>query len=208
MTTTFSPLQCFRASNLLTFASLAAGLVAIGCAAGGNADAAGALIAAAVVFDTFDGRFARLFRRNDFQKAIGVQLDSLSDAIAFGLAPSVCAALILWRPGHAAATGIQEALWSISALAFAASAVARLAFYNVTSDRIDGFVGLPAPVAALVWATILLLQPGIALSAVVLSVMAAAMVLPLRIPRPSGLAFAAFVCWPLIVIAGHVARST
>ena len=93
----------------------------------------------------------------------------------------------------------------MSVFFFVACAVSRLAFYNVSHEQTDGFIGLPAPVAALVWATVLLLNPGTAASIAVFTTTAVAMVLPLPIPRPHGLALAAFVCWPVLVIALHVA---
>ena len=211
MTAGASPLRCFHASNALTYASLLASVGAVGCAFQGKPGASGALIALAVILDTFDGRFAGLFCRSATQRAIGVQLDSLSDAVSFGIAPAVCMAVLRWRPASdglsAASAGLSPALemllWT-SVFAFAACAITRLAFYNVTHEQTDGFVGLPAPVAALVWATVLLLNPGAAASTAVFFITAAAMVLPLPIPRPQGLAFAAFVCWPLALIAAHI----
>ena len=82
-----SPLGAFHRANALTYVSLMTSIGAIAEAFHGSASAAGALIAAAVIADTFDGRFARLFQRSNGERALGVQLDSLSDAIAFGIAP-------------------------------------------------------------------------------------------------------------------------
>ena len=195
-----SPLRAFHASNALTYVSLAAGIGAIAVAALGNRSAAGALIAMSVMADTFDGRFAGLFRRTAVQREVGVQLDSLSDAIAFGIAPAVCmgALRIDWRS--------PDIFW-LSAFAYAACAITRLAFYNVTHEQTEGFIGLPAPVAALVLATALVFDPGLATSVALFTTTAAAMVLPLPIPRPRGIGIAAFTCWPLVLIAGHIARA-
>jgi CDP-diacylglycerol--serine O-phosphatidyltransferase len=203
MTAPASPLHAFHASNLLTYASLVTGVGAIAVAARGNRSAAGALIAMSVVADTFDGRFAGFFRRTAMQREVGVQLDSLSDAIAFGIAPAVCIAALRvdwWRP---AAAGI---FW-FSAFAYAACAITRLAFYNVTHEQTEGFIGLPVPVAALILATALVFDAGIATSVALFITTAAAMVLPLPIPRPRGIGLAAFTCWPLVLIAGHIARA-
>ena len=211
MTASASPLRCFHPGNLLTYASLLAALGAIACAGQRSPGLAGALIAVAVILDTFDGRFARLFARDEDQRAIGGQLDSLVDAVSFGVAPAMCMLLLRWRPASAgpstASVGL-EVLWWVSVFVFVACAVSRLAFYNVSHEKTEGFIGLPAPVAALIWATVLLLNPGIAASTAVFTTTAVAMVLPLSIPRPQGLALAAFVCWPVLVIALHVARST
>ena len=201
-----SPLRCFHPSNLLTYGSLFASVAAIAAAAQNNRGAAGALVAAAVILDTFDGRFARRFQRSMPERALGGQLDSLVDAVAFGLAPAMCVVALRWTRDSTGLSSV-ELFWWTSVFAFVACAVSRLAFYNVTHEQVDGFIGLPAPVAALIWATALLLNPGLAPSAAVFALSAAAMVLPFPIPRPGGLAFAAFVCWPVVVIAAHVVVS-
>jgi CDP-diacylglycerol--serine O-phosphatidyltransferase len=197
-----SPLRAFQAANALTYASLCAAIGAIGCAIGGRAAEAGACIALAVIADTFDGRFARGFVRDNWQRAFGVQLDSLCDAIAFGVAPVVCASVLV--TGIDRGTPLLSILWWSSAAAYAACAVTRLAFYNLTHDSSAGFVGLPVPVAALLWATALLFAPGAAASIALFATTAAAMVLPLPIPRPTGLGLAAFACWPLAVLVVSV----
>lgn len=202
MTPLACPLRAFHASNLLTYASLVAGVGAIAFGAGGNRSAAGALIAMSVVADTFDGRFAGLFRRTAMQRLVGVQLDSLSDAIAFGIAPAVCMAALRVDGRQPAPDGI---FW-FSVFVYAACAITRLAFYNVAHEQTEGFVGLPVPVAALILATALTFAPGIATSVALFITTAALMVLPLPIPRPRGIGLAAFTCWPLVLIAWHVAR--
>ncbi len=89
-----SPAGAFHRANALTYGSLLAGVMAIGASLAGRSGLAGALIALAVIADTFDGRFARMFVRSPSERDFGVQLDSLSDAIAFGIAPSVCLAAL------------------------------------------------------------------------------------------------------------------
>ena len=198
-----SPLRCFHPSNLLTYGSLLSSVAAIAFAAQARPGMSGALIALAVILDTFDGRYARMFARSEYQRAVGGQLDSLSDAIAFGAAPAMCV-VALRLTSDAVAPPIIGLTWWVSVFAFLVCAISRLAFFNVTHEHTDGFIGLPAPVAALLWSTVLLLEPGDAASAAVFAVAAAAMVMPLRIPRPTGPAFAAFVAWPLLVIAAHL----
>lgn len=195
---TGSPLAAFHRSNLLTYASLVSAIAAMAAAARGTAWAAGALVALSVIADTFDGRFARLFDRTAMERSFGMQLDSLSDAIAFGVTPCVCMALLATGLDGWAALG-----WWVAVAIFAGCAITRLAFYNVTNDTAEGFVGMPAPVAALVWSSALLLNPGPLASAFVLLVTAVAMVAPLPFPRPSGAGLAAFVAWPLVVLGMH-----
>ena len=189
-----SPLDAVHPSNALTYASLAAGFAAIAAALDGTTAGAGALVALAVLFDTFDGRFARLFARNEIQRQVGVQLDSLADAIAFGAAPVIC-------------TWLVSGPWFATSVLYAACAITRLAFYNVSHEQREGFVGLPVPLAALIWSTVLLWQSTAALTTIVAAVTAVAMVLPIPVPRPRGVGLAAFACWPLIVGVLHVVRA-
>jgi CDP-diacylglycerol--serine O-phosphatidyltransferase len=196
-----SPLGAFHRANALTYMSLLASIAAIAAAFRGSAPNAGALIAVAVIADTFDGRFARMFARSAGERALGVQLDSLSDAIAFGIAPSLCMALLapvgsVWM----------EVAWWTGAFAFAAAAITRLAFYNVTQDETHGFIGLPVPVAALIWSSVLLTSPGGGIATVLMLTTAAAMVAPLPVPRPSGYGLAVFAAWPVVVVVLHALR--
>lgn len=192
------PLAPFHRSNALTYVSLVAAIAAMAGAARGSVAAAGALIAVSVVADTFDGKFARLFTRTDEQRALGIQLDSLSDAIAFGAAPCVCMTLL------APVTGWLAPLWWSAFAVFAACAISRLAFFNLTHDDVSGFVGVPVPVAALIWSSLLLFDLTPITSLVALLATGLAMVLPVSLPRPSGAGLALFVLWPITVIAVHL----
>ena len=208
-----SPAEPFDRRNLLTYVSLLCGVGAVAAAGGGRAWTAGLAIAVAVIADTFDGRFARRFGSDPRRNALGAELDSLSDAIAFGIAPPLCSVLLLNAGDDA--TGI--ALW-IAVFVHAACAISRLASYNV--DAIlqrpapppappkprrgeGGFTGIPVPLAALIWSTALLVQPSAAVTLGVILVTAAAMVLPIRIPRPTGVGLAVFALWPLAVAILH-----
>ena len=199
---TASPAACFHPANLLTYASLLSGVAAIAAAAHGSAAGAGTFVALSVVADTFDGRFARRFRRTETQQAFGGYLDSLSDAVAFGTVPAVC--LVLLMPS--APSPLLLVTWWLAVGAYATCTITRLGFYHLPQNGSAGFVGLPAPVAALIWATALLLQPGWPASLVLLAALAGAMVMPFRIPRPSGAGLVLFVSWPLMVIGAHALR--
>jgi CDP-diacylglycerol---serine O-phosphatidyltransferase len=194
-----SPASAFHAANLMTYLSLASGLAAVASALGGNSAAAGALLALAALADTFDGRFARLLRRKPDQQALGVQLDSLSDAVSFGVAPVVSMAVLLTRE-----TGPVGIWWWSAATFYTACAVTRLAHFNVSREATEGFVGLPAPVAALIWSSILLMLPTPPVGAAIALVTGCAMVAPLRIPRPTGAGLVLFALWPVSLIAAHL----
>jgi phosphatidylserine synthase len=189
-----SPAGSFHASNLLTYLGLLAAILAMGGAMQGRAPVAGALIALAVIADTFDGLFARRFRRDDAQRAFGAQIDSLSDAMAFGIAPVICSGLLLWQGPVAVAAGF----------AYAACAITRLAYFNLHHGGQRGFIGIPVPVAALIWSTALLFSPSATTQTAVIAACAVLMVAPLKIPRPSGLGLIVFALWPLAVAGAHL----
>lgn len=112
------------------------------------------LIFLAMLFDMLDGSAARLTNQtSDF----GAQLDSLCDAISFGVAPAFLM-LKLTHPDHHLLESIAKApfdyhpriLWAIAVL-FMVCAILRLARFNVETDEEDShsaFSGLPSPAAA------------------------------------------------------------
>lgn len=129
--------------NLLTLASLCAGLTAIRFAFEGNFETAVRLILLAGVLDGLDGRLARLLKS---QSEIGAELDSLADFVNFGVAPVLV--VYLW--------GLQDMrseAW-IAILVFAVCCVTRLARFNVDSRAGEPeapksfFTGVPSPAGA------------------------------------------------------------
>ena len=196
-----APVYDLHPSNLLTYASLLGGLGAIAAARGfGSVAVAGALLALAALADTFDGRFARRFTRNERQDHLGRELDSLVDGIVFGLAPVVVLEVL---PGRA--SGLSEMLWWAAAFFYVLAAVTRLSFYNVEGDR-AGFVGLPTPAAALIWSTCLLWPSPPWLVPALFVGVGAAMIWPVAIPRPRGAGLATFALWAVSLVTLHAAR--
>jgi len=94
------------------------------------------LVVVAGLFDLLDGLMARLTNAED---PFGVQLDSLSDVVSFGVAPSVLV--------YAYALDAFDPLGAIVAALPALCGSVRLARYNMNaeSDEKDGFEGLPIP---------------------------------------------------------------
>jgi CDP-diacylglycerol--serine O-phosphatidyltransferase len=183
-------------SNAVTYGSLACGVAAL-AAARGNAALCGLLLAVAVLLDTFDGRFARAFRAKA-DAELGAQLDSLVDAIVFGIAPIVCATVTFGADG----TGV---VWWVAGFVYAACAVTRLAFYNAVRQE-NGFIGLPAPVAALFWSSAFLFEPRPATLIIVALASSVAMIAPVRVPRPTGAGLVLFVAWPVALIIVQAVR--
>jgi CDP-diacylglycerol--serine O-phosphatidyltransferase len=196
-----APVHDIDVSNLLTYASLTAAVGAIASARAADGPAlAGALLAVAALADTFDGRFAHVFTRSERQRRIGRDLDSLADIVAFGVAPVAVSASL--APPESA---VPAFIWWTAACAYVLAAATRLSFYNCGDDD-AGFIGLPTPVAALIWATCLLLTPSPSVVAALFVVVGAAMVSPLAIPRPRGLALAAFALWPAALVVLNASR--
>jgi len=148
--------------NLFTTIALFAGFYAIVQAMSGRFEQAAMAIFIAMVFDTLDGRVARLTRT---QSAFGAEYDSLSDMVSFGVAPALV--VYVWALKDFA--GMQTVAWLgpwlttklgwIAAFIYCACAALRLARFNTTLDVADKrfFQGLPSPAAAcvvagLVWA--------------------------------------------------------
>lgn len=129
--------------NLLTTAALFAGFYSIVAAMKGHFDSAAIAIFVAMVADGLDGRVARL---TNTQSAFGAQYDSLSDMVAFGIAPALV--VYSWSLFHLGKFG-----W-LAAFLFAAATALRLARFNTqVSDKVY-FQGLPCPSGAGIMASI------------------------------------------------------
>ena len=132
------------APNAVTALALCSGLTGVRFAISGEWERAAGAIIIAGVLDGLDGRIARLLKG---QSKFGEQLDSLSDVIAFGVAPALI--MFLWSLKDVPRYG-----W-IFALALAVCMAFRLARFNSQIDDVDqprksaGFLtGVPAPAAA------------------------------------------------------------
>jgi len=109
------------------------------------------LVFLAMVFDMLDGRAARWAKQTS---EFGAQLDSLCDAISFGVAPAVI--LVKFSPSFH-----PRLLWAIAVL-FVVCAILRLARFNVETDEEDtheNFSGLPSPAAAGTVASFMIAYP-------------------------------------------------
>lgn len=134
--------------NLFTTAALFSGFYAIVSAMNGNFSHAAIAIFVAMVLDGLDGRVARL---TNTQSAFGAEYDSLSDMVAFGVAPALVA--FTWALADLGKVG-----W-IFAFIYVAGAALRLARFNTHIGSADKryFTGLASPsaaglVAGMVWA--------------------------------------------------------
>ena len=195
-----APIHDLHVSNLLTYLSLACAVGAIAAARADNLPVAGLAIAAAAIADTFDGRFARRFPRSARQAQIGHELDSLVDVAAFGVAP-----VIVVSAGFGGDWGVVLGSWMAGAL-YLLAAVTRLAFYGVEQDGAR-FVGAPAPAAALLCVTSLLMPAPQWAAAWPLVAGGVLMVAPIAIRRPGPIGVATFATWALTLAGALGSRA-
>ncbi len=123
--------------NLLTTAALFAGFYAVVAAMRGLFDTAAIAIFVAMIADGLDGRVARL---TNTQSAFGAQYDSLSDLVAFGVAPALV--LYSWSLSSLGKLG-----W-VAAFIYVAATALRLARFNVQVSDKQNFQGIPSTLAA------------------------------------------------------------
>jgi CDP-diacylglycerol--serine O-phosphatidyltransferase len=130
-------------------------------------DNASRAIGWAILFDTLDGRIARLTKTTT---EIGIQFDSIADVLTFGIAPAVL--IYAWGYGSAFPEGSQlhQLGWFLSFMFLICGAL-RLARFNVQATRprtlaegsakVDkkSFLGLPIPAAAGLLAAIVHFAP-------------------------------------------------
>src|SRR3984885_4837120 len=150
----------FLLPSLFTVANLLCGYYAVVASLVGGAnefDRAAKAIGLAILFDSMDGRVARMTGTNT---EFGVQLDSLADVWRFGIAPAVMA--YAWGVRGLADLGgtrlrqLSEFGW-VCCLAFLICCAWRLARFNVQGMAPGSskyFVGMPTPAAAAVIASI------------------------------------------------------
>ncbi|MBQ7090430.1 MAG: CDP-alcohol phosphatidyltransferase family protein [Clostridia bacterium] len=124
--------------------------------------------------DAFDGKVARTKKnRTDMERNFGIQLDSLSDVVAFGVLPACIGVAMLQTSNLPAALG-ELGIWGLIItvliyavlMAYILAALIRLAFFNVMEEErtktetepIKYYTGLPVTSAALIFPTVALLR--------------------------------------------------
>jgi CDP-diacylglycerol--serine O-phosphatidyltransferase len=134
--------------NLITSAGLFCGIYSLVQTMQGNYTNAALAILAAQIFDSLDGRVARM---TNSTSRFGIEYDSLCDLVSFGVAPGLLIykwALMPW--------GVWG--WSAVGLYVICSAI-RLARFNLLVGRVDPgfFLGLPVPGSALMLSSVVLM---------------------------------------------------
>ncbi len=140
-------IKLFTIPNIITLANLTCGVLAAKeVVANQDYTLAFWLVILAATFDFMDGFVARLLNQ---QSLIGVQLDSLSDLISFGLAPT----FVLFSLACDSFSGLNikfiEEFFPYTAFLIVAFSALRLAKFNIDDSQQSNFVGLPTPANAL-----------------------------------------------------------
>jgi CDP-diacylglycerol--serine O-phosphatidyltransferase len=135
--------------NMITMSNMTMGFFAIILASRGDSRSlalAGILVCIGTLFDAVDGAVARAMH---VESPVGVQLDSLADGIAYGIAPAIIAyqAYLSKLPK----SGLFFDTGMLIALIYPICAIYRLARFNIGAADDDhvGFCGLPSPPAGI-----------------------------------------------------------
>ena len=145
----------FVLPSLFTIGSMYCAFSSIASSVEGKLSSAAIFIGLSIVLDGLDGRIARLINAHS---EMGLQLDSLSDMIAFGIAPSL---LIYYWAFHPYYGGYYSKAGFMAAFLFVTCCAIRLAKFNIQSILFDKrfFSGLPSPAAAGVIASLVYYYP-------------------------------------------------
>lgn len=135
--------------NLLTTGNLFSGFYAIISVFNADYLIASIAILIAAIFDSLDGKSARLVKATS---RFGLEYDSLSDVVSFGVAPGLL--IYSW-----ALNGYGRLGW-LAVFLYTVCGALRLARFNVQASNSESrhFTGLPIPAAAAVIASIVLLD--------------------------------------------------
>jgi|YelNatPaOPRAMG01_1025707.scaffolds.fasta_scaffold02059_7 CDP-diacylglycerol--serine O-phosphatidyltransferase len=131
--------------NLFTTANMLSGFYSIIESYQGDYLSAAWLLVLAVLFDNLDGKIARL---THCESRFGVEYDSLSDLVSFGVAPAFL--MYTFALSDMGRIGI------IAASLFLLTGALRLARFNVITTKTIDFVGLPIPGGAIIVSSIIL----------------------------------------------------
>jgi len=141
---------------VFTLLSLFLGFSAVIQTVQGNFFTAIKLIVGSAILDGIDGTVARLTKT---ESSFGVQLDSLVDAVSFGLVPG----FLIYSWGFVASP--HPALGQLVGFIFLSAGVIRLARFNVMKEAevspSGHFIGLPIPLGALSVSCPILLKRGV-----------------------------------------------
>lgn len=155
-------------------------------------------------FDMFDGRVARTRKRTENEKKFGIQLDSLSDLVCFGILPIMIGYSI----------GLRKWWYIIFMILYSLCALIRLAYFNVTEDERQSqtdearkyYEGLPVTTAAAIFPFIFCFREFLDYNvfrivyAVAIAVTAICFISPFKIKKPGKAGLLTFLISGIIML--------
>lgn len=172
---------------ILTYIGMLTGFAGLTRAILGDVHGALVCLMLSGVCDMFDGKIASTMERTLQEKRFGIQIDSLSDLICFGVLPGVIVFTL----------AMEAPLTRLVCGAYVLCALIRLSWFNVdeeerqngTTEPREYYLGLPVTTAALFLPTILGLAqlnrwPLAPIGILVLALMGGAFLMPFRLRKP------------------------
>ena len=179
-------LGIYNYTVILTYIGMLSSFVGITFAIDGKLTAALMCLILSGACDMFDGKIAATKQRTAEEKHFGIEIDSLSDLICFGILPAVI--LYIQHPG--------SITFVVCSGLYALAALIRLAYFNTdeaarqgqTSSPRHEYRGLPVTSSALIIpfsvAAVRLFSLPSFIIALVMLLMAAAFLAPFRLKKP------------------------
>lgn len=192
----------YNKSVIVTYIGIISAILGMFLSIEGNMSYAMICLIISGICDLFDGKIARMCKRNEEEKEFGKQLDSLADVFLFLGLPCVI--------GMQLFNGIPNVLKIIVLVLYVLAGVIRLAWFNIIADK-DGpvkyFVGMPVAYIALLTPIIYAINLVIRFTyvnyiyLVVYAAFAFLFILNVKIPKPKGIWYAIFSILAIAVIS-------
>lgn len=176
----------------LTYLSVVTAFTGITFALRSKPDAAVVCLILSGICDMFDGTIARTAKRNEMQKAFGIQIDSLADIMSFGMLPAAIGYCLFDLSGNESAFAniLTVGIGAIYVLC----GLIRLAYFNVTEEEMQArgekrtcYVGLPITMASLILSVSYFIIGGLdcvsTIYTVLLAILGIAFIAPFRMPK-------------------------
>ncbi|MBQ0038941.1 MAG: CDP-alcohol phosphatidyltransferase family protein [Treponema sp.] len=199
----------------MTYVAMIISFVGISYVLDGNYKAALLCLMVSGVLDMFDGKVASTKKdRTDFQKNFGIQIDSMSDLICYGVLP----AMIVYELGRESSFAPAHNIVTAICACYLLCALIRLAFFNVdeaerqkgTSEERHLYLGLPVTSIALILPAIYDLCNVVKkpfseyVGAAILIVCGIAFISPFKLVKPNLLGKMVLICVGLAEIAALI----
>lgn len=191
----------YNKSVIVTYIGIISAILGMFLSIEGNMSYAMICLIISGICDLFDGKIARMCKRDEEEKEFGKQLDSLADVFLFLGLPCVI--------GMKLFTEIPSYLSIIVLILYVLAGVIRLAWFNIIADK-DGpvkyFVGMPVAYIALLTPIIYALNLVVKFTyinyvyLIIYAAFAFLFILNVKIPKPKGIWYGIFSLLAIVVV--------